>query len=75
MGKMSDKDVVEKLKQEHLSPETKKVDVPTEIITLPSKGHFYPVDHPLTKGEIELKYPTAREEDIITSRGLIQKIL
>ncbi len=46
---------------------------PTEIIDLPSKGHFYPVDNPLSSGQVEIKYMTAKEEDILTSTNLIQK--
>lgn len=54
---------------------TRKIsaDVPTEEIELPSQGRYYPEGHPLTTGKIELKYPTAKEEDILTSRNLIQK--
>ena len=50
-----------------------KPEFPTEVITLPSKGYFYPADDPLSSGQLELKYPTAAEEDILTSRNLIQK--
>lgn len=46
---------------------------PTETIDLPSKGIFYPVGHPLSSGKIEIKYMTAKEEDILTSTNLIQK--
>ena len=46
---------------------------PTEVIDLPSKGHFYPADNPLSSGQVELKYMTAKEEDILTSVNLIQK--
>jgi len=46
---------------------------PTEIIDLPSKGYFYPKDNPLSSGQVEIKYMTAREEDILTSQNLIQK--
>lgn len=46
---------------------------PTEVIDLPSKGWFYSPDSKLASGQIELKYMTAREEDILTSRNLIQK--
>lgn len=46
---------------------------PTELIDLPSHGWFYKPDSPLASGQIELKYMTAREEDILTSRNLIQK--
>jgi hypothetical protein len=50
-----------------------KTEFPTELVTLPSKGYFYPADNSLSTGQIELKYPTAAEEDILTSRNLIQK--
>ena len=46
---------------------------PTEFIELPSKGHFYPEDNPLSSGKVEMKYMTAREEDILTSVNLIQQ--
>lgn len=49
------------------------VTFPTEIIDLPSKGKFYPTGHPLASGQIELKYMTAKEEDILTSTNLIQR--
>lgn len=45
----------------------------TENIELPSKGYFYPSGHPLSSGTIELRFPTARHEDILTSRNLIVK--
>ncbi|HOS15997.1 MAG TPA: hypothetical protein PKX15_03125 [Bacteroidales bacterium] len=48
---------------------------PTEVINLPTKGWFYPVDNPLSSGKIELKMMTAKEEDILTSKNLIQKNL
>jgi hypothetical protein len=37
---------------------------PTEMVSLPSKGWFYDTKNPLASGEIEIKYMTAREEDI-----------
>jgi hypothetical protein len=46
---------------------------PTEFIDLPSQGWFYPENHPLASGQVELKYMTAREEDILTSSNLIKK--
>ena len=49
------------------------VTFPTEVIDLPSGGKFYPEGHPLATGQIELKYMTAKEEDILTSQNLIQK--
>jgi len=47
--------------------------VPTEVIPLPSKGRFYPEGHPLRSGTIEMKYMTAREEDILASQNLIKQ--
>lgn len=46
---------------------------PTEVIDLPSKGYFYPEGHPLSSGKIELKYMTAKEEDILASQTLIKQ--
>lgn len=47
--------------------------LPTEIIDLPSKGLLYPEDNPLSSGKIEMKYMTAREEDILTNQSYIEK--
>lgn len=41
--------------------------VPTEVVSLPSKGLLYSESSPLSKGEIEMKYMTAKEEDILTN--------
>ena len=46
---------------------------PTEVLSLPSKGLLYPKDSPLSSGTIEVKYMTAREEDILTSQNLIER--
>ena len=46
--------------------------VPTEIIELPSKGLLYPEDSPLSSGKIEMKYMTAKEEDILTNQNYIK---
>jgi len=45
---------------------------PIEEVTLPSKGLLYPKESPLSKGVIEMKYMTAREEDILTNTNLIE---
>lgn len=48
--------------------------VPTEHVELPSKGLFYPEGHPLCgKDSIEIKYMTAKDEDTLTSKGLLKK--
>ena len=45
----------------------------TEIVDLPSKGYLYSKDSPLADGKIEIKYMTAKEEDILTNASYIQK--
>ena len=55
------------------SQSKKEFKFPTEIVDLPSKGKLYPKDSPLSSGKIELKYMTAKEEDILTSQNLIKK--
>ena len=47
--------------------------IPTEIVTLPSKGLLYPKESPLAKGEIEMKYMTAAHEDILTNANYIRQ--
>ena len=44
---------------------------PSEEVTLPSKGLLYPEGHPLRSGIIEMKYMTAKEEDILTNSNYI----
>ena len=46
---------------------------PTEMVDLPSQGYFYFDGHPLSSGKVEIKYMTAKEEDILTSQNLIQQ--
>ena len=46
---------------------------PTEEVELPSKGLIYPKDHPLSSGKVEVKYMTAKEEDILSNQAYIQK--
>ena len=46
---------------------------PTEVIDLPSEGKVYPKESPLSSGQLELKYMTTREEDILMSENLIKK--
>ena len=53
--------------------ESRKFEFPSEVVDLPSQGHFYGSDSPITSGKIDIKYMTAREEDILTSQNLIKK--
>ena len=50
-----------------------KTSFPTEEVNLPSRGHFYPKDNPLASGKVEMKYMTAKEEDILTSPNLLKQ--
>jgi hypothetical protein len=45
--------------------------LPTEVVELPSKGLLYPEDSELAKGTVEIKYMTAKEEDILTNQSYI----
>ena len=46
---------------------------PSEEIELPSKGLIYSKDSPLSSGKIEIKYMTAKEEDILSNQAYIEK--
>jgi len=46
--------------------------LPTETIELPSKGLLYAEDSELAKGTVEIKYMTAKEEDILTNQSYIK---
>ena len=50
-----------------------EVKFPTEVVDLPSKGLLYPKESPLSSGQVEVKYMTAKEEDILTSANLIKQ--
>lgn len=53
--------------------EVKKYNFPTEIVDLPTRGLLYSSENPLASGKVEMKYMTAREEDILTSANLIKQ--
>lgn len=50
-----------------------KFTVPTEMIDLPSKGLIYPKENALSSGQVEMKYMTAKEEDILTNVNLLRQ--
>jgi len=47
--------------------------IPTEMVELPSKGLLYPEGNPLREGKVEMKYMTAKEEDILTNQSYIKQ--
>ena len=53
--------------------EVQKTEYPSEVVDLPSDGYFYDQASPLASGKIDIKYMTAKEEDILTSQNLIKK--
>ena len=50
-----------------------KFEFPTEQVELPSKGLAYPKSSPLSKGIVEIRYMSAKEEDILTNQNYLQK--
>lgn len=70
---MSDEQLKQLAIQNMQRQEIKNSGFPTEIISLPSKGLVYPEGSPLRDGKVEMKYMTAREEDILTSTNLIKQ--
>jgi hypothetical protein len=49
-----------------------KFSLPTETVELPSKGLLYSKENPLSSGTIEMKYMTAKEEDILSNQNYIK---
>lgn len=52
---------------------SEKFSLPTEVIELPSQGKVYETENPLSSGTVEMKYMTAREEDILTNVNLLKQ--
>jgi len=68
----ANENVVEQLRKEHEIKELKNYQFPTEVIELPSRGLIYPSDNSLSSGKVEMKYMTAKEEDILTTQSYIK---
>jgi hypothetical protein len=47
--------------------------IPTETVTLPSKGLVYPETSLLAEGKIEMRYMSAKDEDILTNINFIKQ--
>ena len=69
---ISNEEMVELAKQQYEQKQVSDYKFPTEIIDLPSKGLIYPKDNPLSSGKVEMKYMTAKEEDILTTQSYIK---
>ena len=47
---------------------------PTDFVKIPSEGKYYPQGHPLhQKKNVEIRFMTAKDEDIITSKSLLKQ--
>lgn len=53
--------------------EAQKPNLPTISVVLPSQGYFYPANHPLASGTIDIYQVTARHEDILSNTNLLKK--
>jgi len=53
--------------------ETVESKYPSEVIDLPSKGYFYNEASPLSLGKTDLRFMSAREEDILSNENLIRR--
>jgi hypothetical protein len=47
--------------------------LPSIIVNLPSGGVIYPKSHPLASGQVEMRYMTAYDEDILTNISYIRE--
>ena len=62
------------ISQEVNTSNTLQFVAPTELVDLPSKGLGYNPEHPLHGQEtVEIKYMTAKEEDILSSKTLLKR--
>ena len=71
-GNLSNEEMVKLAQQQYEQKQVSDYKFPTEIVELPSKGLIYPKDNPLSSGKVEMKYMTAKEEDILTTQSYIK---
>ena len=69
---VSNEEMIEIAKQQYEQKQVSDYKFPTEIVDLPSKGLIYPKENPLSTGKVEMKYMTAKEEDILTTQSYIK---
>jgi hypothetical protein len=71
MKSVTNQDIIALAKQQY--EQTKRNTIPTEVISLPSAGKIYPESHPLRSGQLEMRYMTAYDEDILTNLSYIRE--
>jgi hypothetical protein len=69
---VSNEEMVRMAKQQYEQKQVSEYKFPTEIVELPSKGLVYSEDNPLSSGKVEMKYMTAKEEDILSTQSYIK---
>ena len=69
---ISNEEMVQIAKQQYEQKQVSDYKFPTEVVDLPSRGLIYPKDNPLSSGKVEMKYMTAKEEDILTTQSYIK---
>ena len=74
MSKMTDRafgqDLIALAKQKH--EQQQRTSLPGNTVKLPSKGLTYPESSPLRSGEVDIRFMTAYDEDIITNGTYIR---
>lgn len=68
--RLDNQNIINIAKQQFESDKRKKL--PSEIVDLASGGKIYPKDHVLRSGQIEMRYMTAYDEDILTNTSYIK---
>ena len=69
--KIANQNIIELAKQQYEA--SKRNTIPTEIVKLPSDGKIYPESHLLRSGQLEMRYMTAYDEDILTNTSYIRE--
>jgi hypothetical protein len=69
--RLTNKDIVNIAKQQY--EESQRKTLPSEIVKLPSKGLIYSETSPLRSGQVEMRYMTAYDEDILTNASYIKE--
>ena len=70
-NRMTDKNLIELAKQQHENKQLSKY--PGLIVNLPSYGKIYPESSVLRPGQLEMRYMTAYDEDILTNPSYIKE--
>ena len=69
--RLGSQDLVSIARQKYETKQRNKI--PSVIVKLASGGKIYPENHPLHSGQIEMRYMTAYDEDILTNASYIRE--